>query len=205
MSFALFQRTLLLPIETALNALLALDPLTATRLRPFEGQILAVRPTDAPLEIYVAIRNGKLSLSPVSGAIPNAVLTGPSLSLLTLAARGGKAHNLHGTGVSLEGSTTLVGGLREVISELDVDWEYHLSRFTGDLPASALGRAAESASSTVARSGTRLRDDFSDYLTQESGLTPHRLEVEAFYSASRELDLRLDRLEARLAALSGQH
>lgn len=201
MSFSLFQRSLLLPAEAALNALLALDPLTPQRLRPFEGQTLAVRGNEPSIELYISIRAGKLCLSPVSGASPNATLSGPTIGLLKLLMRGGRAHNLHGTGVSLDGSTALVGGLREVLGELDVDWEYHLSRFIGDLPTAAFGSAVERGNAAVSRSASRLRDDLSDYLTQESGLTPHRHEVESFYNALRDLDLRLDRLEARLALL----
>lgn len=200
MSLGLLQSALLLPLEAAVNALLALDPLTQNHLRPFEGQTLAIRCTEPSLQLFISVHAAKLSLSPVCGAQPNATLTGSATALLKLLACGGKAHNLHGTGVSLDGSTALVGGLREVLTELDLDWEYHLSRITGDLPASALGRVAERTRTTVARSGARLREDLSDYLTQERGLTPHRHEVEAFYAAVRELDLRLDRLQARLAA-----
>src|SRR5690606_22686656 len=75
MSFSLFQRSLLLPAEAALNALLALDPLTPLRLRPFEGQTLAVRGNEPSIELYISIRAGKLCLSPVSGASPNAALS----------------------------------------------------------------------------------------------------------------------------------
>jgi ubiquinone biosynthesis protein UbiJ len=201
MSFSLFQGVLLLPAEAALNALLALDPLTGKRLQPFAGRTLAIHCTEPALHLYVGVHAGRLSLSPVHGAAPDATLTGSARALGKLLAKGGAPHSLHGTGVSLDGSTALVSGLRDALTQLDCDWEYQLSRFTGDLPAAAAGDLARSGDAALARSRERLHADLSDYFTQESGLTPHRQEVDAFYTALRDVDLRLDRLQARIALL----
>jgi ubiquinone biosynthesis protein UbiJ len=204
MSFSLFQSVLWLPAEAALNTLLALDPLTAKRLRPLEGRTLAIHCTEPALRVFVGIHAGKLSLSPVYGATPDATITGSAGSLTKLLGKGAQIHSLHGTGVALDGSTALVAGLREALTQLDCDWEYQLSRFTGDLPAAAVGEMTRAGSAALARSRERLHEDLSDYFTQESGLTPHRHEVEAFYTALREFDLRLDRLQAKVALIEAR-
>jgi ubiquinone biosynthesis protein UbiJ len=201
MSFSLLQSALLLPAEAALNALVALDPLTAKRLRPFEGRTLAIRCTEPALQLCVGIRAGKLTLSPVHGATPEATLAGSARALIKLLAKGGATHSLHGTGVTLDGSAALVSALREVFTQLDCDWEYQLSRLTGDLPAAAVGAATRAGTATLARSRERLHEDLSDYFTQETGLTPHRHEVASFYTALRDFDLRLDRVQARIALI----
>ncbi|MDR0779288.1 MAG: SCP2 sterol-binding domain-containing protein [Pseudomonadales bacterium] len=199
MSFSLLQSALLLPVETALNALLALDPLSAQRLHPFEGRTLAIRCTNPTLQLYIGVRAGKLSLSPVhGGAMADATLTGSARALGKLLAKGGLTHSLYGTGVGLEGSTALVSGLRDALMQLDCDWEYQISRLTGDLPAAALGKLTRAGSAALARSRERLHEDLGDYFTQESRLTPHPREVNAFYTALREFDLRLDRAQAKL-------
>ncbi|MDR2212184.1 MAG: SCP2 sterol-binding domain-containing protein [Pseudomonadales bacterium] len=201
MSLPLLQNALLLPAAAALNALLALDPLSERRLAPWRGRTLAIRCREPSLCLYIGVHAGKLSVSAISGAVPDATLEGSARDLIKLLAKGGDTHSLYGSGVTLQGSAALVSGLREALTQLDCDWEYQLSRFTGDLPAAAFGQAARGASAALDHSGMRLREDLAGYLTQESGLTPARGEVAAFYQGLREFELRLDRLQARLTLL----
>ncbi|HWK53577.1 MAG TPA: SCP2 sterol-binding domain-containing protein [Hyphomicrobiales bacterium] len=204
MSLALLQSALLLPAEALVKRCLALDPLSATRLAPFEGRTLEIHCTRPELRLFISVRNSTLHLSPVHGGVADSRLSGNADKLLALLRRGSQPHSLHGSGVTLEGSTTLVAGLRDALLRMDVDWGYHLSRLIGDLPSAALERAAEASAAALTRGRQRLHEDVVDYLATERHLVLQRHEAQPFHDRLHALQLRLDRLQARLELLENR-
>jgi len=205
MSFALLHTALLLPAELLLNRLLQLDPQSRQRLLPFNNKSLCIQCTSPSLTLYITVREPGLHFSVISETAPDATLSGSAGALLGLLRKGSTLHNLHGTGLSLSGSTGLASGLQAALLALDVDWEYQLSRLLGDLPTGAISTVVSSGAAAVSRTRERLHEDLHDYLTLESGLLPDPVEVEAFYHDIRQLILRADRLQAKADQFSSSH
>ena len=199
MSLPLLQTALLLPLQTLVNGVLGMDAAAAGRLARLEGTLVAVNCTMPPVQLFIRVRQGQLALSALCEEPPQASLHGSTKALLGLLLRAEPIHSLADTGVELRGSASAVRELQALLLDLDIDWEYHLARLTGDLPAALLGKTVTAGREAVARGAASARASVDDYLAYESGYFVSREALDSFGDAVRELSLRLDRLEARLA------
>ena len=202
MSFALLQTALLMPVELAINSLLALDPATAARLPALQGKTLAVHITQPAFVVYVNITAKGLHLSPAFEGQPEASLHGSIPALLKLLGKGAGVSNLHALNVELRGSTGFVQQLQQLLLDLDIDWEFQLSRLIGNLPTSVVSSSFNQAADFAKNSASRFRQNLQDYLAEESTLLPRAHELDAFYAGINELALRVDRLQARVDLFS---
>lgn len=201
MSFALLQTALLLPFEALLNGALALDAASAARLAALEGRTLAVQAQTPQLQLFISIRAGKLRLSPVFEGAATATLGGPASGLLRLLLQGGTPASLAPFGVELQGSTGFMQDLQTLLRDLDIDWQFHLSRLIGDLPVAAMDRSLDAGIGFAGDTLAAARDNLRDYVRYESGLLPDASALQQFQAGLLELGLQLDRLEARVAQL----
>lgn len=201
MSFALLQNSLLLPLEFAVNGLLALDAASTARLQALDGKTLAVHAEQPTMSIFVSVRGGRLCLAAIHEGPEHASLRGNASALLGLLLRGAAIDNLREYGIELRGDTNFVQQLQTLLRDLDIDWEYQLSRVLGDIPTQALADGLRGAEAQLRKTGSRVRENVDEYLHEESGLLPAAEELEAFYRDVAELKLRADRLEARVAQL----
>jgi ubiquinone biosynthesis accessory factor UbiJ len=204
MSFALLQTALLLPFEATLNGLLALDAASSTRLKQAEGATLGVHSTAPTLQLFIHVRQGKLKISPVFEGIPTASLHGSSTALLGLLLQQHPVHSLAPHGIELRGSTAFVQTLQDILKDLDIDWEFHMSRLLGDLPTAAFSSVLAGTKDYVGLTTRSMRQGVDDYLAHENPLLLGRPRFEAFQSALLQLSLRLDRLQARVDLAAGQ-
>ncbi len=202
MSLALLQTALLLPLELAINGMLALDPASKSRLLKLEGRTLAVHATQPSASLFITARGKDLHLSALHEGVESASLHGSAAALAGLLLRREHIDNLRARGVELRGDTAFVQELQALLLDLDIDWEFHLSKVVGDIPTQAFSDAVSEAGTVLRKTGSRLRENVSDYLHEESGLLPTAAELETFYGEITELKLRADRLQARLERLS---
>lgn len=198
MAFELFQTALLLPAELALNGLLKLDAATPSRLQNLQGKTLAVHVTQPAFVVYVRVTSQGLRLSPVFEGEPDASLHGSIPALLKLLTKGAGITNLHATDVELRGNTGFVQQLQKLLLDIDIDWEFQLSRIIGNLPTSVISGGFNQAAEFAKQSGSRFKQNLQDYFAEETTLLPRAHELDAHYAAVNELVLRVDRLQARL-------
>lgn len=201
MSLSLLQTALFIPVEALLNQLLRLDAASAARLAALEGRTLAVFVTTPAFAIYISVRNRQLHLSPLFEGEPTASLRGPASALLKVLTQSNSVHNLAPYQVELRGSTGFVQDLQTLLQDLDVDWEFHLSRIVGDLPTAAVSKTMDSGKDFIQNSVNTAKDNLHDYLAYECELFPSKTALEQFQAQLLELSLRTDRLEARIRAL----
>ena len=192
---------LLLPLESMLNHVLALDTRSQARLAPHEGRTLALHCRQPAARLYFSVREQRLHLSTLHAGPCATTITGPARALLALLLRGGKVDNLHGLGIELRGDTAFVQALQALLRELDPDWEHRLAQILGDVPTALLGDTLRTLRAELRHTGERLYENGRDFLLEESGLLASSAEHEAFADAITELVLQVDRLQARVRQL----
>ena len=198
MSFALLQSALLLPLELTLNQLLSMDAASRSRLAAMAGKTLAVQVEQPAMTIYVSVHADKLRLSPRHEHEITTTLIGSASALLGLLVRREPLTNLQGSKLELRGDLRFAQALQNLLLDLQIDWEFQLSRFIGDVPTQAMADGVRAAKDYAQKTSARIREDVQDFLQQESGLLPVSAELDAFYDAVQALVLRVDRLDARL-------
>jgi ubiquinone biosynthesis protein UbiJ len=198
MSLALLQTALLLPLEFAINGVLRLDAASKLRLAKLEGSTLALHSIQPSASLFVSVRGNGLHLSALHEGAATASLHGPASALLGLLLRREPVDSLHARNLELRGDTAFVQQLQALLLDLDIDWEYQLSRLVGDIPTQAFSDGVRAAGAQLHKAGSRVRENVSEYLHEESSLLPGADELESFYREITELKLRADRLQARI-------
>lgn len=200
MNAGLFQTAILSAAEACLNGLLSLDAAAATRLEKLSGKVLQVQCDMPAWCFHLLISDGRIMLMQGDEPTADASVRGKASALLKLLARGNTA-GLREYGIVISGDSGFLNALQQVLQNLDVDWEYQLSKFIGDIPTQAISDGVTGAKKFARQSASNLRDDIDAYLHEEKKLFPDKAQLEQFYRAVDALRLRADRLEARVTRL----
>ncbi len=99
------------------------------------------------------------------------------------------------------GDTALAHQLQRAMDQLEPDWEAAMARHIGDVPAHLLGRSIRNAVQWSRNAFNTMNANIEEYLHEESRALPGRRELEATFADIDELNLRAERLEARLNQL----
>jgi len=193
---------LLASAEHALNRLLRLDGTAQPRLARLGGRVIAVRCTAPELALHILPNADGLRLASHWQGEADCTLHAPAASLLRLAASRQKTAILHSPEVRLEGDSASLLALAEILEDLELDWEYELSRWLGPVATQLFAGSLQHATRWSGQSLASLRQNLADYLGEESSTLVGRHEAEARFAEVDDLRLALDRLEARLARLA---
>lgn len=198
---------LLAGCERTLNALLARDPAAPTRLAALAGSRLLVRLEQPNLELVIHYHHAGLDLlrgDSINEANVDAVveLTPETFSEWI---SGASVERLMFDGkLAVRGHIHLLEATRQLLFDLDIDWESELARWLGDVPAHSLAEGLR----LMARWGLRAKDellqDVSEYVFEEARLLPGQQQRNVLREHLTELEVATDRLEARFKRLQRQ-
>lgn len=201
---ALTPTLLLACAEKTFNTLLARDPAAPSRLRRLAGKRLLLRLERPRLELLIAFHPQGLSLlhhPQAEESDADAVVEIDSEALGALLAGESLEHLMFNGRLSLRGQTHLLEAARDLLMDLDLDWEGALAEWFGDVPANTLAEGLRRFARFGLRSQRELRADLSEYLFEEARLLPGSSQREVLRDHLTELEVATDRLEARLARL----
>ncbi|MEM9101398.1 MAG: SCP2 sterol-binding domain-containing protein [Pseudomonadota bacterium] len=191
----------LTPINQAVEKLLSCDPKYPKSIMPLEGSVLSLHISPLPEPIYLHVQSYKLqlSLSPELREQANVVLSGKLTDFVETAFSNDNAR-LVGT-LRYEGNIQTGQAFQAFFSQLTIDWEEQLSKLTGDVLARQTVLAVKNASKYLQQLLATTRQNSSEWLTEESRLSPPSLEMENFFDDIDDLRNDTDRLEAALTRL----
>jgi ubiquinone biosynthesis protein UbiJ len=196
---------LLAGVEHGLNRVLALDSTALPRLARLSGRVIAVDCTAPALQLFILPSGEGLQLA---GQWPGAVdcrLRAPATSLLRLATDTNKTAVLHSPQVELDGDSSALLELVGILQDLELDWEYELSRWLGPLASQLLGSHIRSQANWTGKTLDSLRLNLADYLNEESRSLVGQHEADARFAEVDRLKLDLDRLDARIERIIQSH
>ncbi len=190
--------------ETILNRRLAQDPDTLAALGRLAGRSLAVEIRGTGLAFTLLPGADGFHVYPATAAPADARVSGPPLALLALARAEHKTEALFAGRVEVTGDTRLAQRLARILERATLDWEEALAGIVGDVAAHAAGERQRDLAAWWRRLEHSLHLDLGEYLQEEVGQLPARVEV-AFFSAEvdalrddgERLAARIERLERR--------
>lgn len=189
-------------LSLLINQALSLDTQSRQRLLVLSEQRLRLECTEPDVDILLSIdKAGKIQLSDADELAVNAHLRGPLSSFMRIFADNDKASAMINSGLQLRGNSQLLLELAEILQSLDLDWEYHLAQLIGDLPAHLLGRMSRQSSQWFSRTRPVFLRHLQEFVLEEAQLSPRRDELERFIEAVQQLQLRSERLEAKIQRL----
>ncbi|WP_372866153.1 SCP2 domain-containing protein [Pseudomonas sp.] len=196
---------LLAGVERGLNRVLALDSTALPRLARLSGRVIAVDCTAPALQLFILPSGEGLQLAGQWAGEADCRLRAPAASLLRLATSTDKTAVLHSPQVELDGDSAALLDLAGILQDLELDWEYELSRWLGPLASQLLGSHIRSRASWTGKILDSLRLNLADYLNEESRSLVGQREAEARFAELDRLKLDLDRLDARIERLIQPH
>lgn len=198
MDFQLLTTAALTLAETSLKQVLAQDSAARTKLKALEGFSLEIHITTPDLKAYLSVLNGEIKLNAYREEPCDASITGSPASLIKLLVSTDKTAVIHGENLQIAGDLQQTQALQSLLADLKLDWEYFASKIIGDLATQQLSDMFSQASNWSKNTAENLTEDLDDYLHHEKRLFPSSPELQHFYSDVDDLNLRVDRLRARL-------
>jgi len=192
---------LLAGLEHGVNRVLRLDGTALPRLARLAGKVIEVECRAPALRLFILPSASGLRLAAQWQAPADCSLRAPAASLLRLASGNEQSAVLHAPEVALEGDGAVLLELAGILQDLELDWEYELSRWLGPVAGQLLGAHLRSRARWTGQSLDSLRRDLADYLSEESRSLVGRREAEARFAELDGLKLALERLDARLQRL----
>jgi ubiquinone biosynthesis protein UbiJ len=189
---------LLTPFELALNAALAHDPESRSKLIQFDQRCIAIDISDMNKIIHVKFIQDTLALSLDAESDADLTITGKAL---TLAKLGSDPDSLFSADIDINGDVQFAKQLRDLLDGFDFDWEAQLARFTGDTLAYPIAHGLRQFGRWAKDSHQSMQLNVAEYLKEETLILPDQSQVNGFLSAVDTLRADTERLEARIARL----
>ncbi|WP_202211122.1 SCP2 domain-containing protein [Pseudomonas paraversuta] len=194
-------RGLLASVENGVNRILRLDSTAMARLQPLTGKVIAVECAAPALQLFILPSDEGLLLATQWAADADCTLRAPAASLMRLVLSKDKTAVLHSPEVDLEGDSHVLMALAQVLQDLDLDWEYELSRWLGPVATALIGGHLRSRANWYQQGFASLNQNLAEYLSEEARTLVGEREAQARFDELDQLKLDLDRLEARFERL----
>ncbi|WMN18237.1 SCP2 sterol-binding domain-containing protein [Pseudomonas piscis] len=193
---------LLASVETGINRVLRLDSTALPRLQHLGGKVIAVDCQAPALRLFILPSDEGLMLASQWASDPDCTLRAPAASLVRLALSKDKTGVLHGPQVELEGDSGVLLDLAAVLQDLELDWEYELSRWLGPVATQLFSGHVRSRAGWYQQGFASLNQSLAEFLAEESRVLVGQHEAEARFRELDQAKLDLERLEARVERLS---
>ena len=193
---------LLASVEHGLNRVLRMDSTALPRLDRLSGKVIAVDCRSPSVQLFILPGDDGLLLAAHWEAPADCTLRAPASSLLRLAMSKDKTAVLHSPEVELEGDSAVLLELAAILQDLELDWEYELSRWLGPVASPILGGHLRSTARWSRDSMGNLTQNLADYLSEESRTLVGEREAQARFAELDQIKLDLERLEARFERLA---
>ena len=168
-----------------------------------EGRSLRVCVDGLGLDLTAAVRDGRVRLSRGSSGDADVTVRGTPLDLVRLIGPD-IASRLPRSNVDVKGRLHLAEDFAALFRFALPDPEEELARWIGDIAAHRIGESFRRAATWASSAARSLREDTTDYLTEERRALPGRNEAESQFRAIERLRdaveraaLRLERLDSR--------
>lgn len=194
-------QAMLAGIEYSLAQALARDPLTAKRLGALADKVILIRGSAPDWQVFVFPNEGEIRLMTNAELDPDCTLAAPSSLLARLAFSEQRQSLLQDPQVILSGDSQVLISLQNIFGDLQIDGEAELARWLGPVAGHAVAGLLRSGRDWGAQTHHSLSDSLGRYLTEESRQLVGKAEANIAAQDLHELQLRLDRLEARLQRL----
>ncbi len=198
-------------IQHIANKALQLDPLSLQRLQQLEGKSLRLQCKEPALDVVISVANASLYLGSwaesserFESSTVSCHLIGDLSAYSKLLSAEDKAAALINADLRLIGDSALLIDLEKILSSLELDWEYHLARIVGDVPAHLLGQRARRGWQFFRSAQPVFTRHLQEFVLEEAQLCPDQLEVEAFIEQTQDLSEKTERLQARIKRLQNR-
>lgn len=184
-------------IETVINQVVRLDPEAREKLDTLDNKVIAFDFIDIQQQLYFQIDAQYILVKAKTEQEPEAELSGNVLSFFNLALTDNNDPIFKGD-VRFSGEINTAQHFQKFFTELDIDWEEHLSRFTGDIAAHHIFKQGKSFQQWFNKTADSAQHNISEFIRFEAKAVPTSIELENFYDDVADLKSDVERFAMRV-------
>lgn len=189
----------LMVLQTAMNQALWLDENLPVKLQPLQHKVLEIIISPLDVNFFISFSEAGLALLADYEGTANASIHSSPLGLIRLSLLPvSKVRSLFNDDIQITGDVELGQQVKTLFDAIDIDWEGHLARFTGDVIAYQVGSFVRQGLSFKRHLNQSLRQNVTEYLQEELRAFPSREEMDDFFNDVDELALHVERFMARI-------
>lgn len=192
----------MLIVETVINRYLALDPEMLDKMAAFSGKVIKLEIIGISTPLYMLPDSNGMQIRTEHDGEADTILRGTPISLFKMGLVSNAATLLLKGDVEISGDTRLGHQFKDVFSQMDIDWTEPLAELVGDTLAYQIQQSGKKITGWgrgVFESATM---SFSEYLQEESRDAVTETELNIFNADVDQLRNDVDRLQAKINALS---
>ncbi len=184
-------------VEQTINTYLKLDPNALDRFAPCYNKVIGIDIEQTGLILYCLPSKQGISIMTQYAGEPDTLISGRPLALFKLAT-GDSTQVMFEGEIQIRGDVDTGQAFKKALDRLDIDWEEHVSRLTGDVVAHKAGHMLRELGQWWQNNSQRVAANAREYVQDEIQLNPTREEAEAFYHDIESLRDDVARLAARI-------
>lgn len=182
-------------LETLLNEAIRLDAQHGAAFKALPECAIQLHLKDVQANFYLVCTDYGISVqNALKGEADACIQT--ELAELVALHRTGQLNN-----AQLSGDDALATQFIQALANLDIDWEEHLSHYTGDLIAFKVGQAARSFAHAKETAKQQAADTLKEYLQFELNALPTKDQVMRFTDEVNRLQEQTDAIAERIEQL----
>lgn len=184
--------------ELAFNTALKLDDLQGRAFDALDGKVfeLWVAPSKTPL--FCLINHRQIACQQYLDGEADATLKTGMRQLVNLTQGEGFEYRF------IKGDEALAEQFAAAMVSLEIDWEEHLSHYTGDLVAFKIGHGIRSVLEQKKQTKEYVGNTLKEYLQFEINTLPAQHQVEHFVAEVAQTQAQVDQIAKRIEALAAK-
>lgn len=195
-------------IEKAINYALKYDPATRIQLESLEGRSVSIECTAPSITLFFYLQGAKAGESQVFVAAhseepADVVIAGSTADFVGMLGQS-STHSFADSNISVSGRINVLNQLKDILSDLEIDWEQPLTEILGVLPGHALAQTIRNSFNWARRQHKEVKRVLPEYLTEELRVIPSKAELEKYNQQVDAIKSATQRLEARVQRLKNQ-
>ncbi len=182
-------------IESVLNTAIRLDEQQGQAFEALEDKVIKVTLTPVTSPLYFLFTNYMVSVQNQLTGEPDAAIESTLFDFMSLPLNRSLPTS------SIKGDEAISLQFIDGLCGLDIDWEEHLSHYTGDLVAFKIGHGIRSFFEQKHTTKNNLGETVKEYLQFEINTLPTQSQVEHFVHKVQQTQDNVDQLALRIESL----
>jgi len=188
-------------LETGINQLQQLDSSAVIKRKQLDGTIIGVRLKELNLPLYFVISAQQVDVLNAFEGEADCFISVSINALKKLQDKQQLTRLIKNGQLEVEGDIQLVQQFADLLTDMQIDWEEHLSQKVGDVLAHKLCYQGKKVATNAFNKGKIIEKQTALYLTEEIKLAPGGLEVAYFCEQVSDLQKQADTLHIKLDAM----
>ncbi|GLS92627.1 SCP2 domain-containing protein [Psychromonas marina] len=186
-------------LETGVNKLHQLDSSAKQKRKALDGTIIGVSLKEINKPLYFVISNQQIDLLSQFEGQPDCFIRVNFLALIELQDNHQLTNLIKSGQLEVDGDIKTVQKFAQLLTEMDIDWEEHLSKKVGDLLAHKIVYHAKQCKKTFTKQSDKAHKQLTEIITEELKVAPGPLEVAYFCDQVSDIEKQVAALEKQLA------